>query len=265
MTLLLKDKVALVTGGAGRLGRATAEIFLREGAAVVLADIDAAKVRRVADELGKAYPGKLAAVAGDQSNPDDAARFVIEAEQALGLPDVLVNAHGIFPNCPMLEVTVEEWDSVFTVNTRGTMLTCQALARRWIDAGVKGSIINISSGAARSGRPGGGHYSGSKAAVEIMTHIFATELGPHGIRVNAIAPGLVLDNVMTEESDDAHPYVNLTLRGTPIGRTGSANDIGEAAAFLASDRSEWTTGAILEVTGGTHCGRTHMPLTRQLR
>ncbi|WP_127520031.1 SDR family oxidoreductase [Mesorhizobium sp. Z1-4] len=265
MTQLLNGKVALITGGAGRLGRATAEIFLREGASVVLADINAESVRRVNGELEKIYPGKLAAVSGDQSQPDDVVRFISEAEQALGLPDILVNTHGIFPNCPLLEVSVEEWDSVFAVNTRGTMLTCQAIARRWIDAGVKGSIVNISSGAARSGRPGGGHYSGSKAAVEIMTHIFATELGPHGIRVNAVAPGLVLDNVMTEESDDAHPYVNLTLRGTPIGRTGSAGDIGEAVAFLASGRSEWTTGAILEVTGGTHCGRTHMPLTRQLR
>ena len=265
MPLLLKDRVALVTGGAGRLGRATAEIFLREGAAVILADIDEARVRRVAAELEPSHSGKVAAVSGDQSVAEDADRFVNEAEAALGLPDVLVNAHGIFPNCPMLEVTVEEWDSVFAVNTRGTMLTCQALARRWIEAGVKGSIINISSSAARSGRPGGGHYSGSKAAVEIMTHIFATELGPHGIRVNAVAPGLILDNVMHEESEDAHPYVNMTLRSTPIGRTGSPADIGEAAAFLASDRSEWTTGAILEVTGGTHCGRTHMPLTRQLR
>ena len=265
MTQLLNGKVALITGGAGRLGRATAQIFLREGAAVVLADINAEAVHRASGELENTCPGKLAAVSGDQSRPDDVSRFIGEAEQALGLPDILVNTHGIFPNCPLLEVSVEEWDSVFAVNTRGTMLTCQAIARRWIDAGVKGSIVNISSGAARSGRPGGAHYSGSKAAVEIMTHIFATELGPHGIRVNAVAPGLVLDNVMTEESDDAHPYVNLTLRGTPIGRTGSADDIGEAVAFLASDRSEWTTGAILEVTGGTHCGRTHMPLTRQLR
>ncbi len=265
MSELLKGRTALVTGGAGRLGSATAEIFLREGAAVALADLDGARVATLAEELSASHPGKVHAISGDQSNPDDAARFISEAEAALDLPDILVNAHGIFPNCPMLDVTVEEWDSVFTVNTRGTMLTCQAIARRWIDAGVKGSIVNISSGAARSGRPGGAHYSGSKAAVEILTHIFAAELGQHGIRVNAIAPGLVLDEVMTETGEDAHPYVNMTLEATPMGRTGAAADIGEAAVFLASDRSEWTTGAILEVTGGTHCGRTHMPFTRQLR
>lgn len=263
--MLLENRTALVTGAAGRIGRAITEVFLREGAAVVMADLDGPRVRRLAEELGAGRPGRVAAVQGDQSREEDARRFVEAAEATLGLPDILANAHGIFPNCPMLDVTVDEWDSVFNVNTRGTMLTCQALARRWVEAGVKGSIVNISSGAARSGRPGGAHYSGSKAAVDLLTHIFAIELGQYGIRVNAIAPGLILDNVMTEESADAHPYVNLTLRGTPIGRTGSPFDIAEAAAFLASDRSSWTTGAILEVTGGTHTGRTHMPFTRQLR
>jgi NAD(P)-dependent dehydrogenase (short-subunit alcohol dehydrogenase family) len=263
--MLLEKKTALVTGGAGRIGRAIADVFLREGASVMLADLDARRVARTAEELGANYPGKVAWTSGDQSKQEDATRFVSDAEAQLGLPDILANAHGIFPNCSMLDVTVEEWDSVFNVNTRGSMLTCQAIARRWIEQKVKGAVINISSGAARSGRPGGAHYSGSKAAVDALTHIFAIELGQYGIRVNAIAPGLILDNVITEESEDLHPYVNLTLKGTPMGRTGSPYDIAEAAAFLASDRSGWTTGAILEVTGGTHTGRTHMPFTRQLR
>lgn len=263
--MLLENKIALVTGAAGRLGRAITEVYLREGATVVMADIDGGRVKAVAAEIAQTYPGKVFAIAGDQSQFDDVQRMVAEAEALAGLPDLLANAHGIFPNCSMLDVTVEEWDSVFNVNTRGTMLTCQALARKWIDAGVKGSIINISSGAARSGRAGGAHYSGSKAAVELLTHIFAIELGQYGIRVNAVAPGLILDNIVTETDDSLHPYVNLTLEGTPIGRTGAPIDVAEAAAFLTSDRSSWTTGAILEVTGGTHTGRTHMPFSRQLR
>lgn len=263
--MLLENRTALVTGGAGRLGRAIADVYLREGAAVMLADLDERRVRALAAELDEKHPGKVAFVAGDQSQKEDAERWVAEAEATLGLPDILANAHGIFPNCSMLDVTVEEWDSVFNVNTRGTMLTSQAIVKRWIDKRIKGAIVNISSGAARSGRPGGAHYSGSKAAVESLTHIFAIELGQYGIRVNAVAPGLILDNVVTEESDELHPYVNLTLKGTPMGRTGSSYDIAEAAAFLASERSGWTTGAILEVTGGTHTGRTHMPFTRQLR
>ncbi|MBJ6986178.1 MULTISPECIES: SDR family oxidoreductase [unclassified Devosia] len=263
--MLLENKIALVTGAAGRLGRAITEVYLREGAIVVMADLDGGRVKAVAAEIAETYPGKVFAVQGDQSQFDEVQRMVAEAEAFAGLPDLLANAHGIFPNCSMLDVTVEEWDSVFNVNTRGTMLTCQALSRKWIDAGVKGSIINISSGAARSGRAGGAHYSGSKAAVELLTHIFAIELGQYGIRVNAVAPGLILDNIVTETDDSLHPYVNLTLEGTPIGRTGAAIDVAEAAAFLTSDRSSWTTGAILEVTGGTHTGRTHMPFSRQLR
>ena len=263
--MLLENRIALVTGAAGRLGRAISEVCLREGASVMLADLNENRVKAVAAEFGERNPGKVGWVAGDQSQKEDVAGWIAEAEATLGLPDILANAHGIFPNCPMLDVTVEEWDSVFNVNTRGTMLTSQAIAKRWIDKGVKGAIVNISSGAARSGRPGGAHYSGSKAAVESLTHIFAIELGQYGIRVNAVAQGLILDNVVTEESEELHPYVNLTLKGTPIGRTGSPYDIAEAVAFLASDRSGWTTGAILEVTGGTHTGRTHMPFTRQLR
>jgi NAD(P)-dependent dehydrogenase (short-subunit alcohol dehydrogenase family) len=263
--MLLENKTALVTGAAGRLGRSISEVYLREGAKVVMADLDSGRVNAAAAELAEAYPGKVFAVQGDQSRYDDVQRMVAEAEEYVGTPEILANAHGIFPNNSMLDVSVEEWDSVFNVNTRGTMLTCQALARKWIEAGIKGSIINISSGAARSGRAGGAHYSGSKAAVEMLTHVFAIELGQYGIRVNAVAPGLILDDIVTEPSEEQHPYVNLTLEGTPIGRTGAPIDIAEAAAFLACDRSSWTTGAVLEVTGGTHTGRTHMPFTRQLR
>lgn len=262
--MLLENRIALVTGAAGLLGKAISDVYLREGAKVMLADINAARVEALHEELSCRHPDRTAWVAGDQSRPEDARRFVAAAEETLGLPDILANAHGIFPNCPMLDVTVEEWDSVFTVNTRGTMLACQAIARRWVDTGTKGAIVNISSGAARSGRPGGAHYSGSKAAVESLTQIFAMELGRYGIRVNALAPGLVLDEIMTLESHEAHPYYNRTLLDTPLGRTGAPNDIAEAAAFLASERSAWTTGAILEITGGTHTGRTHLPFTADI-
>jgi len=95
----------------------------------------------------------------------------------------------------------------------------------------------------------------------MLTQVFAAELGPHGIRVNAVAPGLVLDTIVDAPTPDLPPYVTAMLEATPLGRTGSADEIAEAVAFLASDRSPYTTGAILEVTGGVHCGRTHMPLS----
>lgn len=263
--MLLEGKTAFVTGGAGRLGRAISRSCLREGARVVVADRDLAVACAAAEALEA--PGRTAAVAGDVSIKEDVGRMVDEAAGLLGLPDVLINAHGIFPNIPVLEVEVEDWDRIFAVNVRGTMLPAQAFARRWIDGGVAGAIVNISSGAATSARAGGAGYNGSKAAVSMMTEVMAIEFGPHDIRVNAVAPGLVMDEVWTRENGtDLHPYAELMLRGTPLGRTGHPDDVAEAVVFLASNKSSpWTTGSILQITGGSHCGRTHMPLSRNMR
>lgn len=263
--MLLDGRTAVVTGGAGRLGRVIAATLAREGARVVLADLDGPRLKDEHAKLSSAKPGFFWGVQGDVSEPADAERMIAEAEAAAGLIDVLVNAHGIFPNCPLLEMTAQEWDRPFVVNVRGSMLMCQAAARRWVERGTRGSIVNVSSGASRSARAGGSHYAGSKAALNMLTEVLAIELGPHGIRVNGVAPGLILDDVVTTENENQHPYVNLMLRGTPLGRTGRADDVAEAIAFLASERSEWTTGALLEITGGSHCGRTHVPLTRSMR
>lgn len=258
--MLLKGKRALVTGAGGRLGRAITAVLVREGAAVAAVDLNQASVEAAVRDHP---PERVRALTADVSDKDQVDKAVSAAESALGPVDVLVNSHGIFPNCALLDVTVEEWDRVFVVNTRGTMLTCQALGRRWVERGTHGAIVNISSGAASSARLGGGHYAGSKAAVNLLTHALAIELGPKGIRVNAIEPGLILDEVVDEKNwDGQHPYVRLSVQGTPLGRTGRPEDIAETAAFLASDRSAWTTGAILAVTGGSHCGRTQMPITR---
>jgi len=264
--MLLENKVAVVTGGAGRLGRVIAATLGREGARVVLADRDGAKMRDVLGALnGNGGSGGYTGVEGDVSEAADVERMMGEAEANAGPADVLVNAHGVFPNCPILEMTAEEWDRPFVINVRGSMLTCQYFARRWVERGTAGAIVNVSSGASRSARAGGSHYTGSKAALNMLTEVLAIELGPHRIRVNGVAPGLILDDVVTAESENQHPYVNLMLRGTPLGRTGRAEDVAEAIAFLASDRSPWTTGALLEITGGSHCGRTHVPLTRSMR
>ena len=153
---------------------------------------------------------------------------------------------------------------VFAVNVRGTMLCCQAVARQLVARSAPGAIVNISSGASTSARAGAAHYCGSKAAVNMLTEVLATELGSHGIRVNAVAPGLVLDAVTRKGEPVGHPYVRDMLAATPLGRTGSPEDIASAVMFLASDRSAWITGEILYVTGGTHCGRTHMAPAAQL-
>ena len=263
--MLLPNRIALVTGAAGRLGHATAVALRAEGAAVVLADLDGPRVQDVASRLGEQEGPPVAAVAGDVSQPDDAARMFEEGRQALGEIDILVTFAGIFPNRPLLDMSVEEWDRVFAINTRGTMLMCQAAARRWVEQDIKGAIVTVSSGAARSARAGGSHYCSSKAAVSMMTEVFAIELGPYGIRVNAVAPGLIIDNVASAKDESLHPYVNMMLEATPLRRTGDPREIADAVVFLASDKSSWTTGTIFEITGGSHCGRTHMPFSGNMR
>jgi NAD(P)-dependent dehydrogenase (short-subunit alcohol dehydrogenase family) len=260
----LADRVALVTGGSGRLGRAISAELARAGAAVGIVDTRADPAKSVAGKI-RADGGRSANVVADVSRAEEVEAAVGALERELGPIDILVNAHGIFPNRPVLEMDDEEWDRVFAVNTRGTMNTCRAVAKRLVARGAPGAIVNVSSGAATSARAGGAHYTGSKAAVNMLTHVLAIELGPQRIRVNAVAPGLVLDDVLRDGDTHASEYVNLMLRGTPLRRTGAPEDIAPAVVFLASDRSGWTTGAILEITGGSHCGRPHVPLSRELR
>jgi NAD(P)-dependent dehydrogenase (short-subunit alcohol dehydrogenase family) len=251
--------------GAGRLGRAIAAELARAGARVGVVDVNGDAAAKVADVARAEGAPRATHVRADVSKSAEVESAVEALERELGQLDLLVNAHGIFPNRPLLEMDEDEWDRVFAVNTRGTMLTCRALARRWVDRGQAGAIVNMSSGAATSARAGGSHYTGSKAAVNMLTHVLAIELGPHRIRVNAIAPGLILDDVLREGDSHNSKYVEMMLAMTPLRRTGAPEDIAPAVVFLASDASGWTTGAILEITGGSHAGRTHVPLTRDLR
>jgi len=257
VTHLLAERAALVTGGGGRLGMRIVAVLSREGAAVAAADLDVDAARAasaaVEDVGGRATGIEMDVV--DERAVDDA---ITAAEATLGEIDLLVNCHGYVPSRRLLEMDADEWGRTFDVNVRGTMLTTRAFARRWVERGTAGAVVNLSSIAAESARRGASHYCSSKAAVSMLTQVCALELGEFGIRVNAVAPGLVLDDVCTEGSGLA-PYEAAMVDAIPLGRTGAADEVAETVAFLLSERSRYTTGAVVSVTGGAHAGRTHMP------
>lgn len=256
-----KDRVVMVTGAAGRLGRPCAVAFAREGARLLLTDIADAKLQETAAAARSAGP-QVAAIPADVRSREDVERIVAEGTRALGPVDILVNFAGYVATTYVVDMLEEEWDRVFDVNVKGMMLCCQAVARQMIERKARGSIVNISSGASTSARAGAAHYCGSKAAVNMLTEVLAIELGPHGIRVNAVAPGLFLDSVLRTGEEAPHPYVRDMLAAIPLGRTGDPDEIANAVLFLASDRAGYVHGEIFYVTGGTHCGRTHMAVAR---
>ena len=258
-----QDQVVMITGAGGRLGRPCAAAFAREGARLLVTDSAPAALERTATEA-RALGARVAAVPADVRDEGDVERLVSEGTGTLGPVDVLVNFAAYVPTTFVVDATVDEWDRVFDTNVKGTMLCCRTVARQMIARGARGSIVNISSGASTSARAGAAHYCGSKAAVNMLTEVMAIELGSHGIRVNAIAPGLILDEVLSKPEDATHPYLRDMVKATPLGRTGTGDDIANAAMFLASPRAKWVTGEVFYVTGGAHCGRTHMAVARGL-
>ena len=258
-----EGRVVWLTGGGGRIGRVIAALFAREGAAVGVCDLDLAGAERAAADV-QAVGGRAIALSGDVSKEVDVDRMLADLTKTLGPVDILVNSHGVSPNVPVVDMDLDTWQAPFVVNTQGCFLTCRAAARQMVARGARGCIINLSSGAARSGRPGSAAYCASKAAINMLSEVLATELGPLGIRVNVVTPGLVTSEPL-RRGEATHPYLNMMIEMTPMGRTGVPTDVAEAVLALASHRLPWVTGANLEVTGGSHCGRTNAPLTMRLR
>ena len=254
-TFDFKDQVVLVTGAAAGIGFGIAQAFHQAGARLALGDVREPALKQAVDRLGRS--ARLFSQTVDVRDGRSVGELVTAAERALGPITVAVANAGIYPNSPVLEMTVEEWDSVMETNVRGVFLTCQAVGRRMTEQKTPGKIITISSGAHNSGRKGAAHYCASKAGVVMFTKVLAMELAPHRINVNCIAPGLItVDRDVSQVSDE---YVRTLVANIPWGRPGTPDDIARAALFLASPYADFITGEVLSVDGGSGTGRTWLP------
>jgi NAD(P)-dependent dehydrogenase (short-subunit alcohol dehydrogenase family) len=249
------DEVVIVTGGTSGIGRAIALRFGQAGATVVNADVD-----REPKDLGAELPtdeaieedgGSAEFVRTDVTDPDDIA-VAIETARELGGVDVMVNNAGIFEDAPFREVTPETFDRLHEVNARGLFFGSQLAANDMIDRGVSGSIVNTASISSNVAQPDQVHYDSTKGAVQMITRGAALELAEYGIRVNAVAPGIIATEIMdgwSTEAGDALEDGEL-VKQPPIGREGRPEDIAGPAVFLASGDAAYVTGAILDVDGG---------------
>ncbi len=244
----LKDKSALVTGGASGFGAEIARRYAREGARVVILDLNGEGAAKVATEAGN---GAIA-LAGDVTRKADIDAAVGRAVKAFGRLDIVVNNAGwTFRNKPMLEVTEEEFDRVFAINVKSIYLMANA-AIPVMRAQGGGRIINIGSTAGVRPRPGLTWYNASKGAVNLVSKSMAVELAPDGIRVNCIAPVIGATGLLESFMGVADTPENRAkfLATIPLGRMSEPADIASACVYLGSDEAEFLTGVILPVDGG---------------
>jgi 3-oxoacyl-[acyl-carrier protein] reductase len=244
----LEGKVAIVTGAASGFGRAIAELFVFEGARVILADINGAGVREVAASLGE----NTVAVTCDVAQKPDVDAIVRAATEAFGGLDIVVNNAGItHKNRPLLEVDEAEFDRIYAVNVKSIYLSTIAAVPQMEKRGA-GTIINIASTAGVRPRPGLTWYNGSKGAVITLTKSLAVELAPKNIRVNAINPVMGETGLLTQFMGMADTPENRKkfVATIPMGRLSRPDDIANAALFLAEPASAFITGVALEVDGG---------------
>ena len=241
----LTGRTAFVTGAAGGIGRASAVLLAESGAVVHCADRDAQGLHETAtlikDQGGTAHTHPL-----DVTDRDRLAEAVASCERL----DVMAAIAGIMHSSPVLETRDEDLDRVLGINFKGVLYACQEAARHMIGTHTRGSVITMASGAIDTGGPGLLCYSAAKAAVVQLTKTLATEVGPHGIRVNAVAPGWIR-TPMTDRHGEAQARTEAFMaRLSPLGRVGEPDDIAHAVLHLASDASSFTTGQILRPNGG---------------
>ena len=242
----LGGKVALVTGGGSGLGRAMAWALACQGASVAIVDRDGAAAAACAAEISRGSGSRATSAVAEVSDEDAVARAAAQVLAEYGRVDILVNNAGHNIRKPMLEFSLEEFDSLHAVHVRGTFLFCRELGPQMRER-ESGCIINIASILGQVGAPNVAPYAAAKASLIQLTRVLALELAPHGVRVNAIAPGYI-DTPLTRTHA---PEVRKRITDlTPMGRFGEANELIGPVLFLASGASSFVTGSTLVVDGG---------------
>lgn len=242
----LKDKVAIITGSTSGMGRATAELFAREGAKVVITGRNEQRAKEVVNKL-KSEGLEAIYVIADTSNVEASKIIVDKTLEAYGTVDILFNNAGLLTLTPLISITLEEWNNAFNVNLTSALFLSQLVAPIMKEK-KKGIIINTSSIAGFNAHFGYSAYIATKHAMNGLTKSMAWELGPE-IRVNAIAPGLI-DTAMVESIGGVEAIGKAMIEGSPLKRAGVGEDIASVALFLASDDSSFIDGQIIRVDGG---------------
>lgn len=245
----LEGRKAIITGGARGIGKAIAKEMLLEGADVALLDIEAELMGKTQVELSTLRDdARVFAVRCDVRDQEQVEEAVGHSFDALGSVDILVNSAGLIRKAPLTEIDLSDWNLQFDVNVKGTFLMCRAVVRRWRELGRRGRIVNISSVHGKISFPVASAYAATKGAVNMFTRSLASELAPHKINVNALAPGAT----DTELNIPFYtpPVREAMAKRIPWGEIGDPSDVGHAAVFLASDNARYITGEVLYVDGG---------------
>ena len=241
----LKDKVAIITGAANGIGRVVAETFAREGARVMLADVKEGELQQTAEAI-RQNGGEARTFGCDVTDRARVERLIAETVEIFGRIDIVVNNAGITDDAQLVKMTEEQWDRVIDVNLKGVFNVGQAAARVMKEQ-KSGVILNASSVVGLYGNFGQTNYAAAKWGVNGMTKTWAKELGKYGIRVNAVAPGMIA-TAMTEKMP-AH-ILDMMTKKAVLGRMGTPQEVANGYLFLASDEASFITGAILSIDGG---------------